>query len=221
MYIITKINVYCFVDKQKILYEDCGGCFLTDPSCIQLYATDIIEHLKDSLPLKAILFLDSDESDGTLSDPTSEVVTLKHTDVESFIIATTCWDENDAIPDIDTDCDDLVPVAIPTNLKITVTMLEDQSENESLYEDTRQLYETFDPSKVYAMSSSNNSGEYTALKYSVRSGHEYQGLDIIKPSKIYSESSCSPSNNTAKCQNFKVNKLLSSLFHHTCMQFVG
>ena len=220
MYIVTKINVYWFVDKQKILYEDCGGCFLTDPSCVQLYATDIIEHLKDNLPLKATLFLDdSGESDSTLSDLTSEVVTLKHTDVESFIIATTCWEENDAIPDIDTDCDDLVPVTIPTNLKITVTMLEDQSENESLYEDTKQLYETFDPSRVYAMSSSDNSDEYTALKYSVRSGHEYQSLDIIKPSKIYSESSCSPSSNTANnyCQIFMINK---SLFHHTCMQFM-
>lgn len=197
----TATNAYCYVDKEKILYEDCGGCFLTDPSCIQLYATDVIEHLKDSLPLKATLFLDADETDGTLPNLSSEVVTLKHTDVESFIIATTCWDENDAIPNIDTDHDDVVPVAIPTNLKISITLLGDQSENESLYEDTRYLYETFDPSKVYAVTSSDNSGEYAALKYSVRSGHEYQGLDIIKPSKIYAEiESHSSPNSTPQCQ---------------------
>ena len=181
---------------------------MTDPSCVQLYVTEIVEHLKDSLPLKATLFLDSDQSDCPLPCLPSEIVTLKHTDVESFVIATTCWDENDAIPNIDSDHDDLIPVAIPTDLKISVTLLADQSENESLYEDTRQLYETFDPSNVYAVASSDNSGDYTALKYSVRSGHEYQGLDIIKPSKIYTEpeDSCSLSINTAR--------VITSLYMH-------
>ena len=63
------------------------------------------------------------------------------------------------------DRDDLVPVAIPTNLKISLTVLQDQSENESLYADTRQLYETFDPSKIYTVSSSADSSDncYVAL----------------------------------------------------------
>lgn len=165
--------------------------------------------------MKATLFLDSVESDGPLPNLTSEVVTLKHTDVESFIIATTCWDENDAIPDIDTDRGDLVPVAIPTDLKISVTQLGDQSESELLYEDTRNLYETFDPSKIYAVTPSDSSGDYTALKYSIRSGHEYQGLDIIKPSKIYSEPEgiCSSSNSTTRCQKVIINVM----FHYACI----
>ena len=50
-----------------------------------------------------MLFLDFDASDTALSSLTSEVVTLKHIDVESSIIATTCWDENDAIPNIAAD----------------------------------------------------------------------------------------------------------------------
>ena len=168
---------------------------MADPSCVQLYASEIVEHLKDSLPLKATLFLDSIESDCPLPRLASEVVTLKHTNVESSIIATTCWDENDAIPDIDTDDDNIVPVAIPADLKISVTLLANQSENESLYEDTRKLYETFDPSKIYTMSSSesNVSGDYAALKSTVRSEHEYPALDIIKPNKIYGkvQGSCS------------------------------
>ena len=157
--------------------------------------------------MKATLFLDSGELDGPLPNLTSEVVTLKHTDVESFIIATTCWDENDAIPDVDNDHGDLVPIAIPTNLKISITLLGDQSEDESLNEDTRQIYETFDPSKVYSVTPSDSSEIYTALKYSVRSGHEYQGLDIIKPNKIYSEleGSHSSTNSTARYQNLMVN----------------
>ena len=159
--------------------------------------------------MKATLSFDYDASDTALPSLSSEVVTLKHTDVESFIIATTCWDENDAMPDIATDRDDLVPVAIPADLKISLTVLGDQSENESLYEDTRQLYETFDPTKVYAVSSSADN--YTALKYSVRSGHEYQGLDIIKPSKIYSEGNYYSSSNTAKCQTVIIIVLVCSL----------
>jgi hypothetical protein len=167
--------------------------------------------------LKATLFLDSVESLGPLPNLTSEVVTLNRTDVESFIIATTCWDENDAIPDIDTDHGDLVPVAIPTDLKISVTLLGDQSESESLYEDTRNLYETFDPSKIYAVIPSDSSGDYMALKYSVRSGHEYQGLDIVKPNKIYSEpeSTCSSSNS---CQKVIIN--VSLCMHAYMLNFV-
>ena len=152
--------------------------------------------------MKAVLILDSDVSDSSsLTSLASEVVTLKHTNVESFIIATTCWDENDAIPDIAADHDDLIPVAIPADLKISVSLLKDQSENEALYEDTRQLYEHFDPSKVHTVSSSDNSADsiYAPLiQSSVRSGYEYQGLDIIKPSKIYGEECCSVSN--SMCQ---------------------
>lgn len=159
--------------------------------------------------MKATLSFDYDASDATLPSLSSEIVKLKHTDVESYIIATTCWDENDAIPDIAADRDDLVPVAIPADLKISLTVLGDQSENESLYEDTRQLYETFDPTKVYAVSSSADN--YTALKYSVRSGHEYQGLDIIKPSKIYSEANYYSSSNTAKCQTVIIIVFVCSL----------
>ena len=192
------------------------GCFLTDPCSVQLFVNEIVDHLKDSLPLKATLFLDSDidVSDSRLSSLASEVVTLKRTDVESFIIATTCWDENDAIPDIATDRDDLIPVAITTDLKISVIVLGDQSESESLYEDTRQLYENFDPSKVYAVCGSlDNSDDYAPLVQSVRSGYEYQGLDIIKPSKIYSEEYYTTPNNT--CQT-----VMSTLFLILCYVYV-
>ena len=174
----------CMIGKEKTLYEDCEGHFLTDPGSVQLYLTDIVEFFKDCLPLKAMLFPDNSgiSSDDKISQLASEVITLKHIEVESSIIATTCWNESDSI-----ESEHLVPISIPVELQITVAVLGDKSEDETLYQNTRYLFDNFDPSEVQAMSSSDSSSIYISLKQPVRTGYEYQGLEILRPSKVYSE----------------------------------
>ena len=91
-----------------------------------------------------MLFLDSGiSSDDKISQLASEVITLKHVEVESSIIATTCWNINDSD---DIESDQLVPITIPTELQITVVVFGDQSENETLYQNTGYLFDNFDPS---------------------------------------------------------------------------
>ena len=173
--------MYTVIGKEKTLYEDCEGHFLTDPGSVQLYLTDIVEFFKDCLPLKAMLFLDSGtiSSDDKILQLASEVITLRHIEVESSIIATTCWN--------DIESEHLVPIAIPVELQITISGLGDQSEDETLYQNTRYLFDNFDPSEVQSISSSESSSTYMSLKQSVRTGYEYQGLEIFRPCKIYSE----------------------------------
>ena len=168
------------IGDEKTLYPECDGHFSTAPGGIPLLLTDIVEHLKDSFPLNAILFLDSDLcNDHNIVHLASTVVTLTQVSTESSIIATSCFDENDASLDID---EDAIPVAIPTDLKITLTVLKKQSENESLnfYEDTHNIVW----SKVQAVSSSHCNNDYMALKQSEREEYEYQSLE---PSKLYSD----------------------------------
>ena len=179
------------IGDEKTLYTDCDGHFSTAPSGIQLFLTDIVEHFKDSLPLNAILFLDSDLCNDRIAQLASKVVTLTQVSIETSIIATTCFDENDASLDID---EDAIPVAIPTVLDLAVTVLREQSESESLYGNTRYLYDNFLLSKVQTVSSDCNN-DYMTLKQSVREGYEYQGLEIVKPSKVYCENQPSQSPN--------------------------
>lgn len=173
------------------MYKDCDGHFSTAPGGIPLFLTDIVEYFKDSLPLNAILFLHSDSCNERIAHLASKVVTLTQVSIESSVIATTCFDGNDISLDID---EDAVPVAIPTDLNITITVLQEQSESNSLYEDTRHLYDNFLWPKVQTVSSDCNN-DYMALKQSVREGYEYQSLEIVKPCKVYSENQPSLSPN--------------------------
>ena len=181
-----------FVGQSKTLFGECEGCFVTDPASVRLFPTDIAEHLKDKLPLKAILFPDSSMSEDSFEHLASEVVTLSQINVETSIIASSCTSNGHAGRSDDDD-EEIVPVAIPTNLKISLTILDDECEDEDLYADTRDLFNNYNPYNVQSMAASSDTdsttGVYMSLKQLVRSGHEYQGLEIVKPSKIYSDDS--------------------------------
>ena len=88
-----------------------------------------------------MLFVDSDmtslECENKVSHLESEVVTLMGVSVESSMIATTCWnreEKNYVIPDIDYKVH--IPIAIPIDLKISITVYGDKLEEDgSVYED--------------------------------------------------------------------------------------
>ena len=71
------LHVHCTpVGEEKTLYEECEGNFLTDPGSVRLYLTDIVDFFSDCLPLKAMLFLNSDVTDDSVSHLVSEVITM-------------------------------------------------------------------------------------------------------------------------------------------------
>ena len=97
---------------------------MTDPAGIQLHLADILDYFRDRFPLNAKLFLNSDllqECDENITQLDTEIVTLVDTRVQTSIVATTCWDTQEEIPNIEDPCDTRhSPLCIPTNLKITV-----------------------------------------------------------------------------------------------------
>lgn len=197
---IFKLVLFYILGDEKTLYEDCEGCFLTDPGSVRLYLTDIVEFFGDCLPLKAMLFLNSDVTDDSVSHLVSEVITLTHISVMTSIIATTCWNEDDSsatIPDVDDE--DEVPIAIPIELEISVKILEAQSEDERLYHSTKELFDNFDPCKIRTISGPSSTAHASrALKRSVRVGYEHQGLEILRPSKVYDECEFGPNSDDAQ-----------------------
>lgn len=76
--------------------------------------------------MKAALFLPNEESSENkkIAHLDLEVITLTSINTESSIIATTIWDKNEDIPSLDDD--NVVPVFIPTDLKIKVALLSDK-----------------------------------------------------------------------------------------------
>lgn len=188
------LHVHCTpVGEEKTLYEECEGNFLTDPGSVRLYLTDIVDFFSDCLPLKAMLFLNSDVTDDSVSHLVSEVITMTHISVATSIIATTCWNEEggDQIPDLDDE--DHIPIGIPIELEIAVTLLRAQSEDEKLCYNTRELFDNFDPSKIKDISGASTTTRGSRpLKKSVRVGYEYRGLEILKPSRVYDECEFGP-----------------------------
>ena len=191
------ITCICNTGEEKTLYEDCEGNFLTDPGSVRLYLTDIVEFFGDCLPLKAMLFLNSDVTEDSVLHLVSEVISLTHISVMTSIIATTCWNgehNSDVIPEVSGE--DQIPVAIPIELEISVSILEAQSEDEELYYNTKELFDNFDPSKIRNISGpSTTANANRTLKKSVRTGYEYKGLEILKPSRIYDECDFGPDSN--------------------------
>lgn len=179
--------------EEKTLYDDCSSHFTTDPYSVRLYLPDILEHFGDSLPLKATLYADLDTS--SQDEPfhlSSDIVTLTHVSIESSIIASTCWEDDDhnslspikASKPAEEDCR---PIGIPVSLDIEVVVLPDESEDEQLYANTRALFETFDPQKVKTCGEEENgSGRGNSRLFSsIRKGFEKHGFEIQKPARIY------------------------------------
>ena len=174
----------CIRDR---LYGDCEGYFHTDPESVSLYLNDIVEFFGNSLPLEVMLFISSDvpESDNNISHLISEVLYLTHVSIESSIIATTCWNDGnnqDELPGLEDEGQ--IPVAIPIELEIEVCVLKDESDYESLYDNTMELYDNFDPSKVIDMGGA--SASRCRVDTAIREGYKAHGLEITRPSKTHS-----------------------------------
>ena len=188
-----------------MLYRECEGHFQTDPGSVRLYLPEIAEYFKDSLPLVARVFLNSDVTDDCISSLVSDVVTLTHVSVESSIIATACWNDDSKPNSLEeiTDADNQkIPIAIPMDLSIEVSLIKSRSgNNEELYQMTRHLFEGFQSTKVKDMKEDDMSADdprqtlQRTLNRSVRLGHEKQGVIIEKPAKVYKKKSKASNSN--------------------------
>ena len=82
-----------------------------------------------------------------------------------------------------------IPVDDNTAL-VSVALIEinDKTETEKLYEDTRCLFEAFDPSKVLSVKDSGSENAYVAQKLlytTIRRGCESLGVELDRPQAVY------------------------------------
>ncbi|XP_064395371.1 uncharacterized protein LOC135342551 isoform X2 [Halichondria panicea] len=177
--------------QEKTLYDECEGNFTTTPVALQMFLPELLEYLTDSLPLQAMLYVTNEtqaESEFPL-DLTTEMITLTHTSIETSIVATTYWgDDETGLTE-----EDFMPLAIPLELEIEITVLKDESEAEDLYSNTTTLLNTFDPLKVKDMADARTDQmAQTRFYKNVRKGYETSGMQLEKPTRIYDAVGPSP-----------------------------
>ena len=154
---------------------------MTDPGGIRLYLTDINEFFYDQLPQKAIVYLNSDVTNESITNLDSEVITLTHVSVESSIIATNWNEGEDDIDDIyECEC----PISIPIYLDIAVELLEEDDDYENLYDNTMELFDNFNPTKIKEISGGANLPMVVSADMRKRNkeGYQFGGLEIQRPS---------------------------------------
>ena len=133
---------------------------------------DVTEHFRDSLPLDAVLFVNSEVLNDKIAHLNSEVITLTQLAVRSSIVATTSANESGEIPEID---DYTITASVPTDLKIYVSVLGGQLKDDPVYEDPPQLYDNCNLSR-----GEGSTEGYSELRVSVTSGSShYKNVGVI------------------------------------------
>ncbi len=172
--------------KDKILSSNCAGNFSTKPRDVCLYLPEILKHMPDCFPCKAVLFSSPADSvsrkvgthqrtgsNSKLGVPT--MIKMLHSSVETSLVATSVHDqdpENARLLDIPIDLDILVRVE--DNV--------DEDETQRLYEDTSFIYEHFNPANVRpCIKENSNQNAQSRFYTNVCFGQERSGIDVSKP----------------------------------------
>ena len=172
--------------KDKVLSANCTGHFSTKPRDVCLYLPEILKHMPDVFPCKAVLFNNQDDkvprkvrthqrmgSNSKLGVPT--VVSMLHSSIETSLVATSVHDqdpENARLLDIPIDLDILVRVE--DNV--------DEDETQRLYEDTSFIYEHFNPANVCPYVKQNSNQDTQSQFYTnVCFGQERSGVNVAMP----------------------------------------
>jgi hypothetical protein len=192
-----QLKVFSFKEnKEKFLNPNCAGNFTTRPRDICLFLPEILRHLPDIFPCKAVLYsvssLAADRSavmsgglpstSGSMTKfGSASLVIMVHSRIETSIIATSALEqhiENAQLLDIPIDLDILV----------RVEHIADEDETHRLYEDATFIYEHFDPHRLcdfkskLANSPDRQSQFYTNIHYSrERDGVNLEAPRIIDP----------------------------------------
>jgi hypothetical protein len=175
--------------KQKRLSESCQGQFTTHPNSLKLYILELTSKFADDLPMEVVVMTDSCSSNQAgASKPKlsfNEVVKVKSVEKETAIIATPFVDGEEV-----TENGNPIVFDIPVNLDLMeVQVLEPRANMtcEKLYEDTRQLFESYDPTNQIRVGSKTDEDVYCYTSF--RTDQKNIGVDILPPENIYSDRS--------------------------------
>ena len=144
---LRALNLVCnlhFPEREKTLYGDCSGNFVTEPTGVGLCPSDVLQYFHHILPHGAVMVINSDVMDESILHLGSQVVTLYGMTTEYSVIATVV-ETTDPYANID---GAPMVVSIPNDLKIKVAAVINQPDDDELFQKTRDLFETFDLSNV-------------------------------------------------------------------------
>ena len=183
------LRVYSLTkQKKKALHPQCTGHFTTSPKGISLCLLDILQHFPDTFPLDVVAFSHTDCLPEQL---TKKVVTLTHSSIETSIIASPCMEEDgDRTSIFESSLSKTTFLDIPLDLGIDVTLSRlNEFEEQNLNCATRELYESFQSSKVKACLSKAASAEAFAIQSQllslVQENNRMEGIELEKPTKAY------------------------------------
>ena len=124
-------------NEDKNLNEDCAGQFTTNPNEARVLVMQAVQQIPDPFPMEAQLYM-RDVSPKLPAHLSSKVVTLTHSCIETFLVASTYCADNTSPSE-----DDDIPVEIPIQLDIDVSIVPSQetktkqlpSNGQDLYKD--------------------------------------------------------------------------------------
>ena len=169
-------------NKQKRLSESCQGFFSTKPEELKLFLPDLINKL--GLPLKLMVVADSVPGKNEVTPHSllaiNEIVNVTAVEKETTIIATPSFETEDH------SMEDGNPITfdIPVDLKIMEVQIV-KPNCDKLYEDTRNLFESYDPCKQVRIGNKEEDLYYT----SIRSDQRNFGVELLPPESIYADRS--------------------------------
>ena len=173
-----------FTEREKTLYGECSGNFVTDPIGTALSPSDILQFFSHVLPHKAMIVVNVDVTDESILQLASEIITL-HGTVTEYSVISTAVEINDH-----TAMSDESPMAlsIPNDFKIKVAAVKDQPEDGELFQKTRYIFESFNILRVkdirrpYCLSTrSTQLHFYEEIGFRQRS----QSIELEKPERVY------------------------------------
>ncbi len=90
---------------------------------------------------------------------------------------------------VDEDSDDTLPISIPIEMEIEVTIL--NTDEEDLYMTTKSFIRNFDLSRIKDMKDATDDQDRdrrpSKIGRRVRQGYEYRGMDFTMSDKVYNE----------------------------------
>ncbi len=168
--------------KEKRLSESCQGDFTTNPDKLKLYLPEITTHIP--MPIIAIPSVEEMVDDRTSVLIEAGVITILHLEKEMTLVATLLLDEKTTATFGITKP---MMFEIPADLDVLEVQImeEENGDYESLYADTKEMMQSFDPT----IKSDNQVrvGHHSDSSFYFDVGKDASGIELIASEAIYDD----------------------------------
>lgn len=171
--------------KEKQLHKECNGDFTTSPHEIKTYLPEILQHFQ--VPLRVMMCLGIDNTEDITASLISATVTITQSHIVESVVASSISDEHEMNGEYVTP-DDLstvflndIPITFDINLH---TMPISPLNTEKLIENTKSLFDNFNPVGVYPYLTSYAVGQHALMKSLRKDENSKIGVELIEPPSI-------------------------------------